>query len=748
MSPLPHSTEEPSLAKPSLTSAKIADSLYLVTLGLPKTAKAAPAKPPPTHHIAVVDCSGSMYADLPKLREQLKKKLPKLIAEGDTFSCIWFSGKKQCGILLEAEKLHNAADLQTVNQVIDRWLVPVGLTGFKEPLELAKSLCDKLRAQGPNPFSLFFMSDGQDNQWRQDEILKAVTDVGGVVAAATFVEYGYYADRQLLSAMAQAAGGAHIFAEDFDGFIVSMEKCLSKQAPSAPRIEIDLGADAIEGIAYALDDGDVYSYAVQGGKVNVPEHVKEVHFLTSSAVGKVKESKTDLAANYAALAIFATRMKSKIVFPILKDLADVEFINAYCNCFGKQAYSGFVTLATGAAFDAKKRFKEGRDPNRLPREDAFTVLDLLDMLKEDNARLLLDSKDFSYSKIGRAQVDVEGDEGLKFVRTKKDEGYPILDLTFNQERPNVSVLVKREGSIDLSSKSPPAKLPNPFPTFQFKNYAVVKDGLVNVRRLPAVVSGETLKKLKLLYQDGLVPFGVLEDWPTVETEREVVFDLLALPIMNRKSVKETSAVDFFQHCYALIKQKATQKVFNSYADNLLVKPKNQGYAFVYGADEAAFLKSIGIDQGNGYQPPHTTLAEKSGDFYMSKTLAGALKGLGTASKPSLPKLDDASAGKGGAGGKLMKPVIDKVEAFLKSDIYTSAADPQVVLHAWLESEQKAAKKAARAGMLGLSKIVFNVVVGQVWFNEFSSLDDKSLKLKYDGVEIESTAKLEEIKIDL
>jgi hypothetical protein len=744
MSPLPHSTEEPSLAKPSTTSAKIADSLHLVTLGLPKTAKAAPAKPPPTHHIAVVDCSGSMYADLPKLREQLKKKLPKLIAEGDTFSCIWFSGKKQCGILLEAEKLHNAADLQTVNQVIDRWLVPVGLTGFKDPLELAKKLCDKLRAEGPNPFSLFFMSDGHDNQDRRDEILKAVADVGGVVAAATFVEYGYYADRQLLSSMAQAAGGAHIFAEDFDGFIVSMEKCLSKQAPSAPRVEIDLGTDVIEGIAYALDDGDVYAYAVQGGKVSVPEHVKEVHFLASSALGKAKESKTDLAPNYAALAIFATRMKSKIVFPILKDLADVEFINAYCNCFGKQAYSAFVALATEAAFDAKKRFKKGRDPNRLPREDAFTVLDLLAMLQEDGAKLLLDTPGFRYAKIGRARVDAEGDDALVFIRREKPEGYDIVNLTFNQARPNVSVLVKRDGVVGLTSKSPPPKLPNPFPTFQFKNYAIIKDGLVNVERLPARISGATLGKISEMYKEGLVPFGVFVDWPKdASSANDVVFDLRALPIMNRKSVKETSAKDYFTHAFKVEKSKAKQKVLNAYVDEHVEKKKNEGYAFVYGADAAAFLQAVGITQEGGYAPPHTTGAPLTGDFYMAKTLKASLKGLS-----SLPKLDEVRAGKGGMGGKLMKPYIEEVDEFLASKAVKGAADPKAVIAAWLEGGQKAARKAAREGMLGLAKLGFNIIVGQVWFSEFASLDETSLTVKVDGLDIVGTAKLEEVRIDL
>ena len=733
------------MAKLSFTSAKIAAALFLATLALPKgKVAAAPAKPPPTHHVTIVDCSGSMYADLPKLREQLKKKLPKLIAEGDTFSCIWFSGKKQCGVLLEGEEIQQATDLNVVNATIDRWLKPIGLTGFKEPLELAKSLVGRLLAKRPGAFSLFFMSDGHDNEWKRDEIIKAASEVGAVVNATTIVEYGYYADRKLLGEMAQASGGTHIFAEDFDGFVAVMEKCLSKQAPSAPRIEVDLGADAVGGFAFALDDGDLYAYGVDNGKVSVPEHLSEIHFLSPALVGKLKEKKTDLAAHYAALALYAGRMKSDVVFPILKDLADVEFIDGYCNCFGKQAYSAFVDMATKAAFDAKLRFRKGRDPNRLPREDAFTTLDMLDMLKEDGAKLLLDSGNFRYSKIGRGVVDAEGDEGLVFTREPQPDGYAIHGLTFNQERPNVSVLVIRKGAVDLTSKSPPEKLPAQFPTIQFKNYAIVKDGLVNVERLPVRISGETFTKISEMYKEGLVPFGVFVDWPKDPGEsNDVILDLRALPIMNRKSVKATSAVDYFTQNFELMKSKAKQKVFNTYASDMLEKKKNEGYAFVYGQEGADFLKAVGITQDGGYRPPHVKQAELTGDFYMSKVMECSLKGLS-----SLPKVADAKLGKGGLGGKLMKPYIDEVEEFLKSKAYTGAANPQSVLHAWLEGGQLAARQAARAGILQTAKLTFNVIVGQIWFSEFASMDENSLTLKLDGHDVVCTAKLEEVKVDL
>ena len=128
----------------NVTSYKVADGLYLARQTVSKTP--APAKPVevPTNHVVVIDCSGSMSYDLPQIRTQLKKKLPKLIGEKDTLSVIWFSGRGEFGALLEAEPVSTLADLKDVEKAIDRWLKPVGLTGFKEPLEEAGKLIERV----------------------------------------------------------------------------------------------------------------------------------------------------------------------------------------------------------------------------------------------------------------------------------------------------------------------------------------------------------------------------------------------------------------------------------------------------------------------------------------------------------------------------------------------------------------------------------------------------------------------------
>ena len=77
------------------------EGLYLVEHPL-SVAAAPPPAPEPTHHIVIIDCSGSMSGELPRIREQLNEKLVSLLGPDDAISIIWFSGRGQCDVLREA----------------------------------------------------------------------------------------------------------------------------------------------------------------------------------------------------------------------------------------------------------------------------------------------------------------------------------------------------------------------------------------------------------------------------------------------------------------------------------------------------------------------------------------------------------------------------------------------------------------------------------------------------------------------
>lgn len=774
-------------------SFSISKDLFLV--GQDFGQAAAPAKPVelPTDHFAVIDCSGSMYGDLPQIREQLKRKLPKILGPKDTISIIWFSGRGQFGTLLEGEPVATLTDLKTVEQAIDRWLRPQGLTGFTEPLQEAVKVVERVRKKNPGGVaSLFFMSDGHDNQGTRATILRAMESVAEGFQSTTVVEYGYYADRNLLSAMAERAGGAHIFAEDFDRYAPAFEAVMQKRPSGAPRVEQTISGDPIGGFVFALHGGELVTYSVEGGKVRVPKDLTTVWYLSATSLGKAqtlgassKTSTPQLQAAYAAVSLFSVRMKSNVVYALLKELGDVEFVESFSTCFGKQRYSEFQEKAKLAAFGTGM-FAKGYDPTKLPKDDAFTVLELLDLLASDeNNRVLLDHPDFRYSRIGRGRVDasdqltaeeqteiqaltVELGATKKTARIKEinqriaeitankpaalvfkadpaPNGYPISSLVFNEDRPNVSFMVRKPGTVDLTSRIGKStgtlnENASAFPTHVFRNYAVIKDGLINIDKLPVLISKGTWGRLL-----SVLPSGVISASGDESDSVTAVINLRALPVINRNMVKDVSAKQFFQLQYDLLVAQAEQKVYNSYVKELLPKERSEGLKERHGEETAAWLKEQGITDG-GFSPKGT-LADAT-DFYMGKELKVSIKGYS-----KLPSLKEAQAqmqkGKLNGPGALMAPTIKLVEDFLSSDLYKKSQGNSKTLEVWLEGQATAAKKKARDILFQIAQTTFAIVVGQIWFQEFASLDENTLTIEPEpGTKIECKAELKDIEIKL
>ena len=117
---------------------KITDNFNIIEHNIAYQEKVEKSVSVPTNFMVVIDTSGSMSNELPMIRKQLKNKLPNLLKEGDTITIIWFSGRNEAGILKEEVEIKNLTSLQALNDSIDKWLKPVGLTAFAKPLKLVK----------------------------------------------------------------------------------------------------------------------------------------------------------------------------------------------------------------------------------------------------------------------------------------------------------------------------------------------------------------------------------------------------------------------------------------------------------------------------------------------------------------------------------------------------------------------------------------------------------------------------------
>lgn len=744
-------------------SHKINDTLYLVQEYVGGIGTYAPVtKPKAVNHLFIFDVSGSMWGQIEKVKEHVKNKLPSLVNPGDTISAIWFSGRGDFGALLEQAPIDTVADIARVNEAFEKWLRPRGATGFKEPLLLAAKLAGQ--AKDMNPWSVIFMSDGQDNAWPRADLFKAIEETGKAVASVTIVEYGFYADRAFLAQMAAKVGGSHVFAEDFRNFAPVFDAAMGKKVSSEAKVKLRLSGDVVQGIAWRVDTTgkEITSYAVDGDAVEVPADTSSIFYLTPKPIteeashdhGSWKEGRDEaLPGLYAAFSLFGALGKPDLLLALLKASGDVRLIRQFTNCFGKQKYSEFQAEAEASAFNQIHRLMDGFNPDAVPSEDAFTVIELLRLLAEDDGnRVLLDSKNFKYKRIGR-EIKAN-DDALKFVADWNPTGYSVRNLVFNEERPNVSIGVVKTGTVDLALEPGviTAGVPIKFPTQVHRNYAIIKDGLVNVDLLPVRMTKATFNAVSARIPNALQdPYTVMHNKTTLF---KATINLRSLPVINRKMVRELSAEDFFTSAYETMRAKAAQKVFGHYYDEFNTKAggvrTSEGMEAKYGTAGAAWLRERGLTD-HGFAPRGTSV--DATDFYMGKELSVSLSGLSSLPTVDKAKLQLAKAAedrkaKGDKAkpavisARLMEPFIAEVEDML------GTKRPDAIKKAWLDTQQSIWRGKARKGMANTAQDMICVTVGQAWFREFKSLEENSLTIKTADGPIACKVDQREIQVNI
>lgn len=705
-------------------------AMAVAVQALPVVAQPVPA---PVHHIIAIDISGSMYHDLPDLRVHLKNKLSSLVNEDDTVSLIWFSGRGQVGTLVEAMKVRGVADLSTLHTAIDRFLQPMGLTGFKEPLQEAGNIIARLKAKATGHLAnLFFMTDGYDNQWSERDILDLCATLEKQLDSAAVIEYGWHCNRPLLTKMAETLGGNLVFSEDFQAYTVAFEGSMSGGRTKKVPLKLD---HPVNGAVFALADGKLLNFTPDADNVVlVPEGLAAVAYFTSAAGEAYDRSKHSDAHLWASLVPLAQRMDTNGLFTVLGALGDVALVNNFSSCFSKEDYNRFQDDALAAATDASNRYVEGYDAHAVPKEDAYTVLELLgDLAGSEENKFYPYHAAFTYERIG-AGTKARNDD-VKFTPNDKSKGYPINGLVWNEDRPNVSLRVKVDGKVSLPATRA-AGLPEAIDSFIFRNYTIIRDGIVHTRKMAVSLAEATFAKLQA---NGLLAG---ESW---EDGKVYVLDYPKVPVINRVMVKGTTAKDTFQLVVDLAVLKAAQKVLNDYRDRISPKTSKK-FLMLYGQEATDYLASIGVTDYNGFNPLSDTV--KTGDFYLAKELKIAIKGLS-----SLPKVADVEASLS-AGKKLkigeavMAPALNRIEDFMASAVFSSAADGNALLATWIETESKAITTKTRELQQKLAQGKFSIVVGHTWFTDKASMDDNVLDVEVPGFGlVPVTATLKDVEIE-
>jgi hypothetical protein len=742
----------------------------------------------PTNFVFVIDVSGSMSNDLGFIRKQLKNKLPNLIKDGDTVTIIWFSGNRDAGILKEEVEVKSLKSLNDLNDAIDKFLKPVGLTAFNKPLVLAHEAIQRMKKNRPNGlFSLIFLTDGGNNDCSFSDVLKSLKKLEGDLAASTFVEYGYYADSIRIGEMAELIGGEKVSAERFDDYDIVFENKIQKTYTSSKKVYVDLPTDRKFEFAFTVgDDNEIILYSIQNNQVLVPENTKSLMVFTTTPHGTVTTygSTNDQTLNklmYGSVYALSEKLQNDYADDVLKSLGDERLYKIFTNAYGKQKLLNFKSLVKECVTDPTKQFLNGRSTNLVVDENAYCVMNLIEDLSNDDQALVYPMhEDFNYNRIGAKKVAkdntaelneavktqianaktkeelqaiVDGmDEttagALKFEYADKEKGYGIDGLVWASDRANLSIRIRYEGYVNLpTNKFGITKID----TFIYRTYTIIKDGILNLTKLPVSMSQATFTKLQsvgvidknLFYLKDMNMTDALGVTPHVYT-----IDFSTLPVINKRMVKSISAKKLAELEYELFQTKALEKVYGYYEKQLFPKT-SKGFIDQYGAEAEAWLKGLGITEFNGFNPSMTT--EKSEDFYMAVELNTKI-----ALHSALPTVDaviKAIQGKKALkpAEELMKVAIDDYEAQIASPMYTSLTDETLkkkVLESWLKNVKSTVNKKRKGLLQEIAQIKFSLILSKKWFEEFSTFEEKTLSLKVGKKDLNFEFDLTETQVNL
>lgn len=719
------------------------------------------------NHVFVVDVSGSMYSELPLIRKQLKNKLSNIMRYGDTISIIWFSGRNDAGILKEEVEVKSLKTLNDLNDAIDKWLVPMGCTAFLKPLNLMEDLIVRVRKNRPDSvFSLMFLTDGYNNDCNFSDVLKTLDKLKFDVSSSTFVEYGYYADSQKLTQMASIMGGEKISCDGFDEFEPVFDNKLSSSIMSGKKISVEI-PNHLYDFAFSCENGQVLLYNIQDGKILVNENLSKVYFFNSQSIGNNYDfDESDKTALYGAVYVLSDKLLNEDAEKLFYLLKDNYYYKMLVNAFGKQKLNNFKASIKECISDLSKRYPEGISDIKKIDDNAFCLMNLIQKLADSNVLFYPNHEDFNYNRIGRKKVAigdklVEADQeklaaaknvqemleiakeleekkiNTTFIDSDLNRGYELSDLVWNEERANLSVRVKFDGKVTLPKNNFGI---DDVASYRYKTYTLIKDGILNVTKLPVNYSDELAE---FLIKNSVQFTTDNSNFNGNKENLRIVIDLSSLPIINRSMIKNISATELGKLEWELLKLQADAKVYGDYRKNLFPKT-SKSFADMLGQECADWLKEIGITDYNGYAPK--TQDAESTDFYMSVNLITKIKGVS-----SLPKVSDVLAKiKSNASLKtsewLMSNAINEVETVLNSE--ENKASNNEILEKFIIKKVNEAVSKKRFVQQKIAETKFAIILSKKWFKEFKSFDDNKLTFNIDGQSIDFTFDLTEKEVKI
>ena len=655
---------------------------------LPSISAADAASTSSKHRIFVIDCSGSMTSDLPKLKVDLKNKFSQLHSD-DYFSIVWFqSGQNGFGTVVEHVQVRNAQDLSTIQSMIDKWLDADNGTFFGGAMTLANELCSKY----PEPSQIFFMTDGCENQRDHEETLKAFSST--TCSNVTIVEYGFHTDHAYLEKLASLCGGQLVFSEEFE----QLRSCFMQSFTSSVSNTFTTVHDALEVFEFGSDNElKVYSVGSSGScRVPLTKYERVVYAfnpsvedMTFSLIGDKKlNDECDTRRFFVSLLYLLKTRKEQLTFKLLQSVGAVHFLKSFNACVSRQEYEQLMDEVK--AYCVSYRSMNFNADYFDPSFDVFaaanqqvTLLELLSKLEADtDTRVFPYSDEFKYKAVSR-HTEVTTDDGTKVSFYPNKALGCQFKLVYNAKRANVSLSCLVYGHKVVDDKVTSVEY--------YRTFTVIRDGVKHVKVLPVRVSQATF--------DWLKQHDLIEQDQEYKQRHMYLLDISDMPVVLRSSFKTSITLESLA-VNVVKKQKVAAE--RKYLKKRLLEAS------------AANASDEGGDDGED-RPYKVKRSGEVSDTYVARVLNTKI-----AQAVSLPKVDETLFGKldAGTANPVVQALFKDVHEAWKTGVETDK-DMKVLGEELLEATNVPYSEACQ----NIEKIKFALLAGDQWFADVDRLAD-------------------------
>jgi len=590
------------------------------------------------HHIHIIDRSLSMSREINGLIENVKETI-NCMGDNDYVSIIWFSGIGQYRTLIKGAK----KDTNGLFKLLDGIKSTIGLTCFSESIKEASEIVSELKALCPN-FSITMFTDGYTvtDKWSSTEertrVLNEITTLSNNILSFNTIGYGYYYDKEMLTQMSQLSqfgiythsdnikDYSEIFKHNYEKInelvvekiVMTADKdvdilYLTRNSSKLVKEKLELNAiDKNKNQFVFIGDGD-FNFKYNDEEYNTADlEVSNLNEKTFKNICYVLSYENYYIGN-----------RKEALNLLVNHTGDKGLIDEIRNAFTYDESSKFIKKLKRCAFKPKYRYKDGEvDSSYLPDPNHPCVMDILQILSEGH-NFYIPVKD--YKRIGVKTTD----SGNLFEKTKESRSL-FSDFVYNKKHMNVSIRFVVEGKVKLNENAINMGLPNEVNSQIFRNHTIIKDGNLNINKLPAIIDVNTLDRLTDLE----------EKWNLTLLEPQgnsFIINLDILPVINETYIKDSNNLDTILSMVKNEKMKeAEQKVVKFIIKELIENDSSllqEGKLAEYSKEQIEILKEHGLDKNFNYGGVNNKSEKNDIDFYESKQIEYDLKGV--ASIPSI-----------------------------------------------------------------------------------------------------------------